>query len=144
MRMPKGYEKRGEITELVQNIDYAPTFLEIAGAEIPEDIQGVSILPIIKGEKDKLERKALYYHFYEYPAEHAVKKHYGIYDGRYKLIHFYDDIDVWELYDREIDPKEMNNVYGKPEYKDIIEKLKVELKELQIEYNDPILEKYPL
>ena len=86
----------------------------------------------------------MYYHFNEYPAEHAVKKHYGIYDGRYKLIHFYDDIDVWELYDREIDPKQMNNIYDKPEYNDIIERLKTELKELQIEYNDPILEKYPI
>ena len=91
-----------------------------------------------------MERKALYYHFYEYPAEHAVKKHYGIYDGRYKLIHFYDDIDVWELYDRATDPKEMTNLYNNPEYKDIIIKLKQELKELQIEYNDPILEQYPL
>ena len=68
----------------------------------------------------------------------------SIYDGRYKLIHFYDDIDTWELYDREVDPKEMNNVYGKPEYNDITERLKTELRELQIEYNDPILEKYPL
>ena len=144
MRMPKRYERRGEITDLVQNIDYAPTFLDIAGVDIPDDIQGVSVLPILKSENNGLKRKALYYHFYEYPAEHAVKKHYGIYDGRYKLIHFYDDIDTWELYDREVDPKEMNNVFGKPEYKDITEKLKTELKELQIEYNDPILEKYPL
>lgn len=144
MRMPNGYERRGEITDLVQNIDYAPTFLDIAGADIPEDIQGKSMLPILKSENNTMERKALYYHFYEYPAEHAVKKHYGIYDGRYKLIHFYDDIDVWELYDRATDPKEMTNLYNNPEYKDIIIKLKQELKELQIEYNDPILEQYPL
>lgn len=144
MRMPKGYERRGEIRDLVQNIDYAPTFLDIAGADIPEDIQGISILPILKDSNKKIERNALYYHFYEYPAEHAVKKHYGIYDGRYKLIHFYDDIDVWELYDRDIDPKEMTNVYNNPEYQEIIIELKNELKKLQIEYNDPILEKYPL
>ncbi|MBO5720430.1 MAG: DUF4976 domain-containing protein, partial [Bacteroidales bacterium] len=130
--------------DLVQNIDYAPTFLDIAGADIPEDIQGISILPILKDSNKKIERNALYYHFYEYPAEHAVKKHYGIYDGRYKLIHFYDDIDVWELYDRDIDPKEMTNVYNNPEYQEIIIELKNELKKLQIEYNDPILEKYPL
>lgn len=144
MRLPNGYERRGEICDLVQNIDYAPTFLDIAGAEIPSDIQGVSILPIINDENKKLERKSLYYHFYEYPAEHAVKKHYGIYDGRYKLIHFYDDIDVWELYDRQTDPNEMNNIYNNAENSELIKRLKEELKKLQIEYNDPILERFPL
>lgn len=144
MRMPKRFERRGVVTDLVQNIDHAPTFLDIAGADIPEDIQGVSMLPLLENVDGKLERKALYYHFYEYPAEHAVKRHYGIYDGRYKLIHFYDDIDVWELYDRDIDPKEMNNIYDNPKYKDIIIDLKQQLKGLQIQYNDTILNRFPL
>ncbi len=78
MRLPKGLDRRGDITEMVQNIDYAPTFLELAGAEVPSDIQGVSLVPLLKGEHPENWRKALYYHFYEYPAEHMVKRHYGI------------------------------------------------------------------
>ena len=69
MRLPKGFKKRGEINQLVQNIDYAPTFLELAGVEVPKDIHGVSLLPLLKGEEPKDWREGLYYHFYEYPAE---------------------------------------------------------------------------
>ncbi len=141
MRLPEGLKARGEITELVQNIDYAPTFLDIAGAEIPEDIQGVSLLPLLKGEHPKDWRKSLYYHFYEYPAEHMVKRHYGVRtaDG-WKLIHFYKDIDVWELYNLNDDPKEMNNLYGKPGTEKITKKLMKELNRLQVQYDDPIRE----
>ena len=97
MRLPGG--KKGDIPQLVQNIDYAPTFLELAGVPIPADIQGESLLPLLKGERPENWRNSLYYHYYEYPAEHSVKRHYGVRDDRYKLIHFYNDIDVWELYD---------------------------------------------
>ena len=139
MRLPKGFERRGDITELVQNIDYAPTFLELAGVKIPNDIQGVSLLPLLKDEHPENWRKSLYYHFYEYPAEHMVKRHYGIRTERYKLIHFYNDIDKWELYDLKNDPAEMNNVINKPEYKEIRERLQQQLHNLQIQYNDTIL-----
>ena len=111
MRLPGG--KKGDIPQLVQNIDYAPTFLELAGVPIPADIQGESLLPLLKGERPENWRNSLYYHYYEYPAEHSVKRHYGVRDDRYKLIHFYNDIDVWELYDLQEDPHEMNT-YGKP------------------------------
>ena len=120
MRLPKGFDRKGDITELVQNIDYAPTFLELAGAPVPEDIQGVSLLPLLKGEKPADWRKSLYYHFYEYPAEHMVKRHYGVRTERYKLIHFYNDIDVWELYDLQADPTEMHNLYGQKEYESVV------------------------
>ena len=93
MRLPDGYERRGTIDEMVQNIDYAPTFLDMAGADIPEDIQGMSLVPLLKGKgqgaKGKKWRDAIYYHYYEFPAEHMVKRHYGIRTSRYKLIHFY-------------------------------------------------------
>ncbi|MBQ5729166.1 MAG: sulfatase [Bacteroidaceae bacterium] len=139
MRLPDGLKARGEIKEMVQNIDYAPTFLDIAGAEIPADIQGESLLPLLEGKHPKNWRKSLYYHFYEYPAEHMVKRHYGVRssDG-WKLIHFYDDIDAWELYDLNTDPKEMNNLYGKPGYEKVTKCMMKELRRLQKQYDDPI------
>lgn len=142
MHLPKGLDKRGDIPQLVQNIDYAPTFLELAGAEIPEDIQGVSLVPLLKGESPKDWRKSLYYHFYEYPAEHMVKRHYGVRTDLYKLIHFYNDIDEWELYDLKEDPTEMHNIYGKPGMEEITKNLREELLRLQEQYNDPIRFKY--
>lgn len=138
MRLPKGFNRRGDVTEMVQNIDYAPTFLDLAGVKVPSDIQGVSMLPLLKGQHPKNWRTALYYHFYEYPAEHAVKRHYGIRTNRYKLIHFYNDIDEWELFDLKADPNELHNVYNKPGNQIIIQKLKAQLLQLQTQYNDPV------
>ncbi len=138
MRLPEGLKAQGDIPQLVQNIDYAPTFLELAGADIPEDIHGESLVPLLRGEAPQEWRKSLYYHFYEYPAEHMVKRHYGVRTERYKLIHFYNDIDVWELYDLQNDPNEMNNLFGLPGYDEVIAELKQELARLQSLYNDPI------
>lgn len=144
MLPPKGFKARGEIQEMVQNIDYAPTFLDLAGAPIPDDIQGVSLLPLLRGEHPKNWRKSVYYHYYEYPAEHAVKRHYGVRDERYKLMHFYNDIDRWELYDLKKDPNEMDNLYGRQGTEKITQRLKKELLRLQVQYDDPIREQYPL
>ena len=141
MRLPdrfvreNGLEAR-DIPELVQNIDYAPTFLELAGAEIPDDIQGESLVPLLKGEHPDNWRQSLYYHFYEYPAEHSVKRHYGIRTDRYKLIHFYHDIDAWELYDLLEDPNELHNLYGQPGYEALTDSLKVQLAGLREQYGD--------
>ncbi len=137
-RFPGG--KRREINQLVQNIDHAPTFLELAGVPVPEDIQGDSYLSLLKGKNPKNWRKSLYYHYYEYPAEHRVVRHYGVNTDRYKLIHFYYGMDEWELYDLKTDPAEMNNLYGKPGYEKITKKLKEELVKLQKQYDDPIEE----
>ncbi|MDY3034453.1 MAG: sulfatase [Odoribacter sp.] len=138
MHLPAEFKKRGDIPQLVQNIDYAPTFLELAGAPVPQDIQGVSLLPLLKGEQSKEWRKSLYYHYYEYPAEHMVKRHYGVRTERYKLIHFYNDIDEWELYDLQNDPHEMNNLYGQKGYETITDSLRTELKRLQQQYKVPV------
>lgn len=138
MRLPKGFDYRGDIPQLVQNIDHTPTFLDLAGLQVPDDIQGVSLVPLLKGEKPADWRKSLYYHYYEYPAEHMVRRHYGVRTERYKLIHFYEDIDAWELYDLQEDPMEMNNLYGKPGTGKLTDELKAELEKLQLQYDDPI------
>lgn len=146
MLLPKGYERRGVIKEMVQNIDYAPTFLEMAGAPVPADIQGESLVPLLRGkaaskeEKQRLKnwRDAIYYHYYEYPAEHAVRRHYGIRTDRYKLTHFYGhDVNAWELYDLKKDPHETNNLYGKPGQEKLQKQMHRRLEELQIKYDDP-------
>lgn len=139
MLLPDGFKRRGDIPEMVQNIDHAPTFLELAGVEVPADMQGKSYAPLLREEKSPEKwRDYIYYHFYEYPAEHAVKRHYGVRDQRYKLIHFYNDIDVWELYDLQEDPNEMNNLYGKPGTEEITKRMIAKLKEAQEVYDDPI------
>ena len=136
MRLPKGYDKRGDVTTMVQNIDYAPTFLDMAGLTIPEDIQGTSLRKLLlkNGKEPDLGRKALYYHFYEYPGEHAVRRHYGIRNTRYKLMHFYGDIDKWELYDLKKDPNELHNVFDDPSYAKVRKQLERDLEELRVYY----------
>ena len=124
MRLPKGLDKRGDVTQMVQNIDYAPTFLDLAGIKVPQDMQGVSLLPLLKNNKPvkNWNRNSLYYHFYEFPGEHNVRRHYGIRTKNYKLIHFYgkdtkgENKDFWEMYDLRKDPEELNNIYNKPSY----------------------------
>ena len=138
MHLPKGLNAKGEIHEMVQNIDYAPTFLDLAGISVPEDMHGVSLLPLLRGEHPVDWRKALYYHFYEYPAEHKVKRHYGVRTDRFKLIHFYNDIDVWELYDLIEDPAEMHNLYDNKTYESVVDSLKETMLQLQEQYDDPV------
>lgn len=138
MHLPEGLIARGDIGQMVQNIDHAPTFLEAAGLPIPKDMQGESYLTLLKGGQPTQWRNAIYYHFYEYPAEHAVKRHYGIRTKRYKLIHFYNDIDNWEFYDLEKDPEELLNLIDVSQYASIIAEHKEKLKLLQEKYDDPI------
>lgn len=122
--------------EMVQNLDFAQTFLEIAGIVPPDDMQGESFLPLLRNEREKWDRDAVYYHYYEYPGVHAVKRHYGIATQEYKLMHFYYDVDEWELYDRKKDPQELNNVYKDPAYADVVVDMKNKLEGLRIKYKD--------
>lgn len=136
MRLPDSFKAHGDIEQMVQNIDFAPTFLDLAGVKPPAEMQGVSLVPLLKGLKPKKWRDALYYHYYEYPAEHAVKRHYGIRTDRYKLIHFYNDIDTWELYDLLNDPHEMNNLIDDPAYDSVERDLRKRLDRLRTEYGE--------
>ena len=122
--------------ELVQNLDFAPTFLELAGVEIPKDMQGNSIAGFLQNKAVNNWRESIYYHYYEFPAVHMVKRHYGVRTKQHKLLHYYHDIDAWELYDLNADPHELNNVYGNPDYADVVKELKAELKRLQALYGD--------
>lgn len=124
--------------EMVQNLDFAQTLLEAAQIRPPADMQGESLLPLLKGEKGKWNRDAVYYHYYEYPSVHMVKRHYGIVNKEYKLVHFYHDVDEWELYDREKDPNEMKNEYQNPEYAEVVKSLTIDLYKLRKKYKDDL------
>ena len=137
-----GVAKAGSVDDrIVSNVDFAQTFLELAGAPEAEGMQGRSLVPLLKGEKPADWRTSFYYHYYEGPpAEHAVAEHYGVTDGRFKLIHFYK-LDQWELFDLANDPDELQSVYGHPDYAAPRQRLLDELKrlrsELDVTTNDP-------
>lgn len=129
--------KPGSVNDkIVSNLDYAETILDLAGVEIPDDMQGMSMLPLLKDKNPRGWRTEHYYHYYEYPGSHSVKRHYGISTGRYKLMHFYYDIDEWELFDLEKDSMEMKNVYNEPEYVKIKDDLHKRLDRIRAEYKD--------
>ena len=137
-----GHIKPGSVnTDLVQNIDFAETFLDLAGAPIPDDMQGESIVPLLEGKTPKSWRKSLYYHYYEYPGVHHVRRHEGVATPRFKLLRFYGkDVpngEEWELYDLKKDPDEMNNIYSNPEMAGKVKELKGELARLKKEYKVP-------
>lgn len=118
---------------MVQNLDLAPTILDLAGVNIPGEMQGQSLVPLLKEESSEW-RDAIYYHYYEGPPRvHNVAKHYGIRTGRYTLAHYYE-LDEWELFDLEEDPEQLKSVYGDPEYANVQQRLKQKLDELQEKY----------
>ena len=122
--------------QMVQNLDYAQTFLEMAGAEIPSNMQGRSLVPILKNGKADDWRKSIYYHYYEYPSVHMIPRHYGIRTERYKLIHFYQFGNEWEMYDLKEDPDELTNIYGKADKKSLQKDLKEQLVAIRKFYDD--------
>ena len=135
MKFPGAIKPETEVTALTQNLDFAETFLDFAQVEIPNDMQGKSLKPLLTNTiEDEDFRDAIYYHYYDFPAFHMVKKMYGVRTKRYKLIHVYDDIDEWELYDLETDPSEINNVINDENYDAIEVKLRERLNQLQAEY----------
>ena len=135
MRYPKEIKPGTRISKLVQNLDFAPTFLDYCGVAIPKDIQGESFRKLVAGKTNEW-RDAVYYTYYEYPSVHMVKRHYGVATERYKLIHFYYDIDEWELYDLQKDPHEMKSVYNDPGYAVVQKMMHKKLTELRAKYCD--------
>ncbi|WP_437369876.1 sulfatase family protein [Maribacter litoralis] len=136
MQLPGTIQQGTKIDAMVQNLDFAPTFLDLTGfSNLSTDMQGESFVGLLNGTlKDEDFRDVVYYHYYDYPAFHMVKKHYGIRTKRYKLIHFYDDIDTWELYDLEKDPKEKTNLIMDSEYTNILNEMHIKLDSVQRHY----------
>ncbi len=138
IRYPKMIKAGSTSKAICMNVDFGPTFLDLAGIEVPSEMQGRSFRKVLekKGRIPAEWREAAYYHYYEYPAEHSVKRHYGIRTSDCKLIHFYNDIDQWEMYDMKADPQEMRNVYDDPAYADKRAQMHRILEQVQQEYED--------
>ena len=133
---PKGIVPGSVNEHLVQNLDFAPTILELAGAEIPGRMQGRSMVPLLRGENPSDWRDAVYYHYFEGPPRvHSVARHYGVRTYQYTLVHF-PDHNEWELFDLEADPNQLTSVYGDPDYEQIQQQLKNKIIELQEQYRD--------
>ena len=132
-----GHTAAGSTTDaMVSNLDFAATFLDLAGVAVPDDMQGESLKPLFTGPTPDAWRTSHYYHYYEYPGWHCVERHYGVRTDRHKLIYYYNR-DEWELFDLETDPQELNSVYADPAYASVVEELKTELARLREHYAVP-------
>jgi len=136
VRWPEKIKPGTNNEDIVQNLDFAQTFLDIAGASQPADMQGRSLLPLLEGNRPDDWRDAIYYHFYENPGWSFVPRHYGIRTDRYKLIHYYRK-GMWEFFDLETDPDELQNLYDSPKHQVIIRQLESRLNQLRAEYEVP-------
>lgn len=141
LRMPflvryPGKIKKGTTSDaMILNVDFAPTFMELAGLKVPSDMQGRSVLPLLGGITPSDWRKSMYYRYYHYPADHRVQPHFGVRTMTHKLIYF-DRLNEWEFYDLEADPHETNNIYASTSHRTIREELTKELYRLKKELKD--------
>jgi arylsulfatase A-like enzyme len=133
-----GVVKPGSVNNnIVSLLDFAETFLDIAGVKVPADMQGRSLVPLCRGESPADWRQSLYYHYYEFPVPHRVRPHYGVITDRYKLVHYYKpDVNDWELLDRQADPQETKNYYADPAYAATVRQLHAELERLRKEVGE--------
>jgi arylsulfatase A-like enzyme len=123
---------------MVSNLDFAETFLEAAGQPVPAEMQGKSLIPILRGETPKDWRSSFYYHYYEHPGPHNVARHYGVVTDKFKLVHFYEpEMNYWELFDFQKDPHELKSVYGDPAYAAVQKELSAELARLRADLKVP-------
>jgi arylsulfatase A-like enzyme len=139
VRWPGVVEPKSVNDDIVSPLDFAETFLDVAGADIPADMQGASLVSVLKGKTPSDWRTHFYYHYYEYPGWHDVRRHFGVTDGHHKLIRFYEpDVNEWELYDLKKDPQEMKSVHNDPKYAKIRGELAARLAELRKELKVPV------
>jgi arylsulfatase A-like enzyme len=126
---------------IVSNLDFAETFLDAAGVTIPSEMQGRSLVPLLRGQVPADWRTSFYYHYYEYPGPHSVRRHYGVVTDRYKLVHFYEpEVNSWEMFDRVNDPLELISVFGRPDISQVQGKLENELARLRASLGVPAMD----
>ena len=135
VRWPGKVRPGSVCSDMVMNLDFPELFLDVAGAAIPDDMQGRSFKPLLLGQQPDDWRKSVYYHYYEFPGAHSVQKHYGVRTERHKLIHFYE-LGDWELFDLENDPHELTSVYSDATYAEVVAEMKQELTRLRKQYQD--------
>jgi arylsulfatase A-like enzyme len=136
VRWPKGVKAGQARTEMVLNVDVAPTLLTFAGLPVPPTVQGQSFAGLAQGRPEAAWRKDWLYEYYEYPGYENVRPHRGVRTERYKLIHFFTEPQEFELYDLAADPAEDHNLYGRPEMAELTARLKARLEELRRETGD--------
>jgi arylsulfatase A-like enzyme len=137
IRWPSVTKPNSVNNDIVSLVDFAETFLDVAGIDQPADMQGRSLVPLLQGKTPDDWRDGLYYHYYEFPEPHRVRPHYGVITDRFKLIHYYKpDVDDWELLDRQTDPQETKNFYDDPAYAETVRALHAKLEELRAEVKD--------
>ncbi len=143
MQYPEKLKEAKQVNLMVQNVDLAPTILDLAGVAIPQDMQGKSLAPFFETDKEgeTVWRDKIYYHYYQTGIWHFAQRHLGLRTKRYKLIYFYD-LDDWELYDLKHDPEEVNNLYRNQMYAPLADSLKLELKDLIREVGDTTAVKF--
>ncbi len=138
VRWPGVSRPGGVSKDLVSTLDFAQTFLDAAGLPAPAEMQGRSLRPILAGNRPADWRTAFYYQYFEWPAPHRVRPHYGVVTDRYKLVHFFGTADdYWELYDTEKDPRELRNVLADPAYAAARKQLEGQLAQLRTELKVP-------
>jgi arylsulfatase A-like enzyme len=138
VRWPGAVKSGSANKDLVSNLDFAETFLEAAGCSVAKEMQGRSLVSVLKGKTPTDWRKSFYYHYYEYPGWHHVARHYGVVTDRYKLVHFYQEpFNYWEMFDLRNDPHELKSVYGSPEYKKVQADLLKEVNRLRTDLKVP-------
>lgn len=136
IRYPKLIQAGTTVEKMALDLDLAPTILELAGVEVPKEMQGQSLVPFLKGSEPPSWRKDWLYEYYEYPGNQQVKPHRGVRTDRYKLIHYYEPPEEFELYDLESDPGEIYNLHGDPRYADLFHSLMDRLHQLRVETGD--------
>ena len=142
VRWPATIEPGSRSDALVQNLDLAQTFLDLAGAAIPGAMQGESLVPLLVGETPDDWRTSIYYQYFEYPGWHMVRRHYGVRTATHKLIHYYE-IGEWELFDLERDPDELRSVHDDPAYAVVRATLEAQLDSLRTYYSVPAEDPVP-
>ena len=138
IRWPGTIKPNTRVSALVQNIDLAPTLLTAAGVDVPDEVHGVAMQPVLGGETPNDWRHDVLDQYFdggtpESRGPYNMPRHDGVRDSRYKLIHFYDH-DAWEFYDLKVDPRELSNRYGHPRCQTEIERLKGRLVALKKQY----------